>query len=121
MSPAAGLARYADGTTRCWWPGDDPLYQQYHDGEWGTPVKDAAALAAGISKHHIGSRSGDIAIQPVSSVSKTCSASVCKGCACPDIRGLQNQTQRLGSTTAGLDSVSVYAWGNVCGIDGHHA
>ena len=44
MSPAAGLARYADGITRCWWPGDDPIYQRYHDGEWGTPVSDDRRL-----------------------------------------------------------------------------
>ena len=31
MSPVAGLARHADGVTRCWWPGDDPLYLRYHD------------------------------------------------------------------------------------------
>ena len=24
--------------TRCPWPGDDPLCQQYHDEEWGVPV-----------------------------------------------------------------------------------
>ena len=24
-----------DGTTRCSWCGDDPLYQRYHDTEWG--------------------------------------------------------------------------------------
>ncbi len=24
--------------TRCAWPGDDPLYQAYHDREWGAPV-----------------------------------------------------------------------------------
>ncbi|SMF81201.1 DNA-3-methyladenine glycosylase I [Pseudobacteriovorax antillogorgiicola] len=23
---------------RCWWAGDDPLYVQYHDLEWGVPV-----------------------------------------------------------------------------------
>lgn len=23
---------------RCWWCGDDPLYQAYHDHEWGRPV-----------------------------------------------------------------------------------
>lgn len=23
---------------RCTWPGDDPLYQRYHDREWGVPV-----------------------------------------------------------------------------------
>jgi DNA-3-methyladenine glycosylase I len=27
----------ADGVTRCWWPGDDPFYQAYHDGEWALP------------------------------------------------------------------------------------
>ena len=25
---------------RCWWPGDDALYQRYHDEEWGVPVTD---------------------------------------------------------------------------------
>jgi DNA-3-methyladenine glycosylase I len=25
---------------RCPWPGDDPLYQKYHDEEWGVPVHD---------------------------------------------------------------------------------
>ena len=28
-----------DGVTRCWWCGDDPFYLQYHDDEWGHPVK----------------------------------------------------------------------------------
>ena len=28
----------ADGVVRCWWPGDDPRYVAYHDGEWGRPV-----------------------------------------------------------------------------------
>ena len=28
------------GTRRCWWCGDDPQYQQYHDEEWGFPVAD---------------------------------------------------------------------------------
>jgi DNA-3-methyladenine glycosylase I len=27
-----------DGVTRCWWCGDDPLYVNYHDDEWGHPV-----------------------------------------------------------------------------------
>jgi DNA-3-methyladenine glycosylase I len=44
MSPAAGLARSADGVTRCWWPGDDALYQRYHDSEWGTPVSEDRRL-----------------------------------------------------------------------------
>lgn len=25
---------------RCWWCGDDPLYQSYHDNEWGVPAHD---------------------------------------------------------------------------------
>lgn len=28
----------ADGKPRCWWCGDDPLYMEYHDTEWGVPV-----------------------------------------------------------------------------------
>lgn len=30
--------------TRCWWPGEDPLYVNYHDHEWGVPEHDARAL-----------------------------------------------------------------------------
>lgn len=29
---------------RCPWPGDDPLYQAYHDKEWGVPVRDDETL-----------------------------------------------------------------------------
>ena len=29
---------------RCAWPGDDVLYQQYHDTEWGVPLHDDRAL-----------------------------------------------------------------------------
>lgn len=29
---------------RCWWCGDDELYQQYHDHEWGVPVHDERDL-----------------------------------------------------------------------------
>jgi DNA-3-methyladenine glycosylase I len=38
MRSTAGLVRHADGVTRCWWPGEDPLYLRYHDTEWGSPV-----------------------------------------------------------------------------------
>jgi DNA-3-methyladenine glycosylase I len=38
MKSAAGLVLHADGVTRCWWPGQDPLYLRYHDREWGAPV-----------------------------------------------------------------------------------
>jgi DNA-3-methyladenine glycosylase I len=30
--------------TRCQWAGDDPLYQAYHDTEWGVPLHDDRAL-----------------------------------------------------------------------------
>ena len=30
--------------TRCWWCGDDELYQAYHDQEWGVPVHDDRLL-----------------------------------------------------------------------------
>ncbi|MBI5109406.1 MAG: DNA-3-methyladenine glycosylase I [Rhodocyclales bacterium] len=34
----------ADGTARCPWCGDDPLYVAYHDQEWGVPCHDERAL-----------------------------------------------------------------------------
>lgn len=34
------LVAGADGITRCWWPGSDPLYVAYHDHEWGRPHTD---------------------------------------------------------------------------------
>ena len=30
--------KYEDGLTRCKWPGQDSLYIDYHDTEWGVPV-----------------------------------------------------------------------------------
>lgn len=30
--------------TRCPWPGSDPLYVDYHDREWGVPLRDDRAL-----------------------------------------------------------------------------
>jgi DNA-3-methyladenine glycosylase I len=38
------LAVGADGVPRCWWCGDDPLYVDYHDREWGVPLRDERAL-----------------------------------------------------------------------------
>ena len=36
-----GTLKRAGGTkTRCWWCGEDPLYCEYHDKEWGVPVHD---------------------------------------------------------------------------------
>ncbi len=34
----------ADGLARCPWPGEDPLYLDYHDNEWGRPERDGRAL-----------------------------------------------------------------------------
>ena len=31
-------------TSRCWWPGEDPLYIAYHDQEWGVPVRNDRLL-----------------------------------------------------------------------------
>jgi DNA-3-methyladenine glycosylase I len=39
-----GLAVGADGVPRCWWASGDPLYQPYHDTEWGRPVADDVRL-----------------------------------------------------------------------------
>lgn len=33
-----------EGSARCPWCGDDPLYVAYHDHEWGRPVRDGRAL-----------------------------------------------------------------------------
>jgi DNA-3-methyladenine glycosylase I len=33
-----------DGVARCWWCGDDPLYVNYHDTEWGVPVHGDRAM-----------------------------------------------------------------------------
>lgn len=34
----------ADGRARCFWAGQDELYQRYHDEEWGYPVGDDTRL-----------------------------------------------------------------------------
>lgn len=39
-----GLTRGADGRVRCFWSGSDPLYQRYHDREWGRPVRSDVRL-----------------------------------------------------------------------------
>ena len=33
-----------DGKSRCGWASADPLYEKYHDKEWGRPLKDDRAL-----------------------------------------------------------------------------
>jgi DNA-3-methyladenine glycosylase I len=40
----SGLLVGADGVTRCWWAGADPLYVAYHDREWGHPLRGDDAL-----------------------------------------------------------------------------
>lgn len=34
----------ADARPRCWWCGVDPVYVDYHDVEWGTPLHDEGRL-----------------------------------------------------------------------------
>lgn len=38
--PADGLAREADGSCRCGWGAAPEIYREYHDTEWGRPVRD---------------------------------------------------------------------------------
>ena len=38
------LVTFADGKPRCGWLGEDPLYIDYHDREWGVPLHDDRAL-----------------------------------------------------------------------------
>jgi DNA-3-methyladenine glycosylase I len=40
----AGIHVDANGVARCWWGAGDPLYQEYHDVEWGRPVADDRRL-----------------------------------------------------------------------------
>jgi DNA-3-methyladenine glycosylase I len=39
-----GLATGSDGAVRCFWCAGDPLYESYHDAEWGFPVRDDVRL-----------------------------------------------------------------------------
>jgi DNA-3-methyladenine glycosylase I len=39
-----GLTEGDDGLLRCWWGAGDPLYHEYHDLEWGRPVRDDERL-----------------------------------------------------------------------------
>ena len=45
-SPArrTSRTRRAQSVGRCWWAGNDPLYIDYHDREWGFPVRDDRRL-----------------------------------------------------------------------------
>ena len=43
-NPKSGVARGDDGVNRCWWCLGDPLYERYHDSEWGRPVSDDVRL-----------------------------------------------------------------------------
>jgi DNA-3-methyladenine glycosylase I len=38
------LKRFPDGKQRCGWLSEDQLYIDYHDREWGVPLKDERAL-----------------------------------------------------------------------------
>jgi DNA-3-methyladenine glycosylase I len=42
--PRSGLASGSDGGLRCFWCISDPLYEAYHDLEWGVPVRDDTRL-----------------------------------------------------------------------------
>jgi DNA-3-methyladenine glycosylase I len=38
--PRSGARRGSDGISRCFWCAGDPLYERYHDREWGRPIAD---------------------------------------------------------------------------------
>jgi DNA-3-methyladenine glycosylase I len=40
----ASVIKHADGISRCFWCGTDPVYMAYHDDEWGVPEYDSRAL-----------------------------------------------------------------------------
>ena len=42
--PPSGVVACTDGISRCWWCAGDPLYESYHDREWGRPVDDDRRL-----------------------------------------------------------------------------
>ena len=44
MTQRPPLKIFADGKKRCGWLGEDQLYIDYHDAEWGTPHRDERAL-----------------------------------------------------------------------------
>jgi DNA-3-methyladenine glycosylase I len=39
-----GIKKGSDGNGRCWWGADDGIYADYHDQEWGRPVRDDIRL-----------------------------------------------------------------------------
>jgi DNA-3-methyladenine glycosylase I len=44
MAPRQDTVAGTDGKRRCGWASADPLYEKYHDREWGRPLKDDRAL-----------------------------------------------------------------------------
>src|SRR5687767_5249580 len=44
MKLAKGIQLGSDGKPRCWWCVGDPLYESYHDSEWGRPQADDRRL-----------------------------------------------------------------------------
>jgi DNA-3-methyladenine glycosylase I len=44
MAPRQNTVVGTDGKSRCGWASADPLYEKYHDKEWGRPLKDDRAL-----------------------------------------------------------------------------
>lgn len=44
MRSDPGIKSGTDGAPRCWWCAGDPLYERYHDTEWGRPQYDDRLL-----------------------------------------------------------------------------
>src|ERR1044072_8718489 len=45
MATRPSTVKGTDGKPRCGWASADPLYEKYHDSEWGRPLKDDHALS----------------------------------------------------------------------------
>ena len=50
MTNQPRLIAGADGQTRCWWCGNDPLYVAFHDREWGVQ-RERAKMQFGQETH----------------------------------------------------------------------
>ena len=44
MAQRPSTVKGTDGKPRCGWASADPLYEKYHDSEWGFPVTDDRRL-----------------------------------------------------------------------------
>lgn len=110
------------GVKRCSWCGDDPLYVQYHDHEWGVPLQDDQKLfeflvlesaQAGLSwitilRKREGYRQAFAHFDPVK-VAKFGEKDVARLMACPDIvRNEKKIRSAIGNAQCFLDVITEF-------------